>query len=83
MTVPTLPNELRDLIYDHLSAMRIQAAWRGCILRRTLAALALDKRISELELETRSGTPDHIDELLNELYLERSFGPLSLLPSLV
>lgn len=38
MTVPTLPNELRDLIYDHLSAIRLQAAWRGYRSRKIKVA---------------------------------------------
>ena len=71
------------------AATRVQAAWRGSILRRTLA---LDQRIHRLhqllhnedlwDLPGSSKMTQYWDEELDELYHRRSFGPLSLLRSL-
>ena len=65
------------------AATRVQAAWRGSILRRTLA---LDKRIHRLHQllhnEDACKMTKYWDEELDELYHRRSFGPLSLLRSL-
>ena len=67
------------------AATRVQAAWRGSILRRTLA---LDKRIHRLHQllhneDSYCKMIQYWHEELDELYHRRSFGPLSLLRSLV
>ena len=68
------------------AATRVQAAWRGSILRRTLA---LDKRIHKLHEWYLKEELWHLNmygkelesEELDKLYHRRRFGPLSLLRS--